>query len=91
MAKLSGREVLIVENTDKSFPELYARIEKTLEFLRESKPETFQAPEDTYQLQVGPKESTFVAADSVQRCKCIASSLLSLARMCHRAFDHTKC
>ena len=59
-ARLAGIENPKFEDTEKSFEELYERIQKTIQFLNSIKPEQIDGSEDkTIVLKLGPEESRF--------------------------------
>jgi len=59
-ARLAGVEVPSFPDTEKTFPELYARMDKTIEFLKTFKPEQIDGSElRTVTLKLGGKETSF--------------------------------
>ena len=59
-ARLAGVEVPSYPDTEKTFPELYARIDKTIDFLKTFKPDQIDGTENkSISLKVGGKEMNF--------------------------------
>ncbi|MBF0504161.1 MAG: DUF1993 domain-containing protein [Candidatus Omnitrophica bacterium] len=59
-ARLAGVEIPSYPDTEKTFPELYARIEKTIEFLKKFKAEQINGSEERLiTLKMGGKEASF--------------------------------
>jgi|SRR5579859_4111318 len=60
VARLAGVEVPRHEDTEQTFPELKARIAKTIEFIRTIRPEQLEGSEDrTIHLKLGGREVDF--------------------------------
>jgi uncharacterized protein len=63
-ARLAGIPVPSYADTETTFPELKARIAKTLAFLETIKPEQMEGSEATsYTIKVGPNDMTFAGQD----------------------------
>ena len=61
-ARLAGIDVPSFEDTEKTFPDLHARIAKTLDFLATLKPEQFRdAAQRTITIKAGGREMSFPA------------------------------
>lgn len=59
-ARLAGIEVPRYEDTETTFPELYARIQKTIDFLKTLTPQQIDGTEEKQiKLKVGPRELEF--------------------------------
>ena len=59
-ARLAGVEVPSYPDTEKTFPELYARIDKTIDFLKTFKPAQIDGSEERkVSLKIGGNEMTF--------------------------------
>lgn len=59
-ARMSGVDIPKYEDTEKTFPELQARINKTIAFLKSADAKAIDASEDkSVQLKFGPKEFNF--------------------------------
>jgi len=66
-ARLAGIDNPKFEDTEKSFEELYARIDKTIKFLNTIKPEQMEGSESkNIVLQLGPNEARFVGINYLQ-------------------------
>lgn len=62
-ARLAGREVPRFEDTETTFPELQARLAKTIDFLKSIAASEIDGMEDRQvSLKVGPRELTFTAS-----------------------------
>jgi hypothetical protein len=60
VARLAGLQEIGIQDNDTTFPELKARIDKTLAFLKTVKPEQLEGSEErTIQLKMGPREMAF--------------------------------
>jgi uncharacterized protein len=67
VARLAGKEPLVIEETEKTFADLRGRIKKTIEYVQSFKPADIDGTEaKELKIKMGPNERTFKGQDYLQ-------------------------
>lgn len=69
ISRIGGGEAVPLEDNEKTFADLYNRIDKTIEILKGAKRDTFNAPDVNTEIKLGPNTYKFSSIDFAQKCK----------------------